>query len=248
MCIMVALKQKLAVWAILMQLSSPLLLLRITSSAGASWESGASAAKLEPPSHGHGTGAAIEPDLLYPVEVSGSMPDDYFRGSDYQGAWLEGKQGASRNRASYAALSRTIPAAPYWNQRVRLKALVSVRGVGGGAFAALFLRVTGGGEDGAPGPTLVLDNMKGRRIKGWQAKEGWWSVVVDVPPGPPDAAEGETCPLEGAVPAWIQFGFLLCAGRGHVMVEQTSLEVVPKDIVPVTGGMPPWEPPGPEYL
>lgn len=207
--------------------------------AGSSWGSG-----------GHSqlqrtTIATVEPVALYPAVITGSKPEDYNQGQDFFGGWLEGTQRDNRQSTSYAALSRTVPAQPYWNQRVRFRASVTWKGLRGGDEAALFVRVIGGGTGTTS--TLLLDNMKGRRISGWRASQEWVSVVVDVP-GPPETSEG-MCASEDAVPVSIQFGFLLSAGRGRVTVQQGSLQVVSKVDVGVTSdGLPPWEPPGPDGL
>lgn len=191
------------------------------------------------------------------VQMSGSRPGDYYwtKLPSYLapgGAWLFAKEGASEDPSSYGAVSRTIPAQPYWNKRVLFRALVSVNGLGAASHPALFVRVMGDSAStagGGPqqGPTLVFDNMRRVHGHGSIVHDGWWRVVVDVP-GPPQVP-GESCPAEGAVPASIQFGFMLSAGAGRLYVDQVTLQHVGKEYVRLTSdGMPPWEPPGPDFL
>lgn len=262
---MVALKPESAVCPLLLLLLSPPLLQL-------------SCAKLKPPNHGHHRGTRSERSIaapvreslyrpvqagdlhneaLYPVQLTGSRPDDYFWSKFplSQGAWIMGKDGASTDPTAYGAVSRTVPAQPFWNGRVQVRAFAVTEGVEGVAsHAALFVRVVGGGGRAGPGSgrTLVFDNMRRMGLQGWAAHRGWWSVVVDVPGPPPPHLPEDACPaddVDAAVPAFIQFRFVLAAGRSRVMVDQVSLKLVRRDVVPATSdGMPPWEPPGPEFL
>lgn len=163
------------------------------------------------------------------------------------------KIGVSRDPWSFGAVSRTILAPPYWNQRILFRAKVEVAGLSGESEARLFVRVMGDGSlsQGRGYRTLVFDNMHNRGHKGSPGYNGWRTVIVDVPPPPP--VPEDLCPEfvdPETVPTFIHFGVILTGGTGGVKVEQVLFQAVGKDFPLTSVGTGPssWWPPGPRDL
>ncbi|MEU5250791.1 hypothetical protein [Streptomyces longwoodensis] len=147
-------------------------------------------------------------------EVSGSVPEDYEVGLDYE-VFFAGRASAfirsrHENPASYASLVQSIKADDYQGTRLQMTARVKARDVVG--WAGIWMRV-----DDANERTMAFDNMSkpDRRISGtvgWRA----YSVTLDVP------ASG----------AYISFGAVL-QRTGQIWLDEVRLNVV-DDSVPVT--------------
>ncbi len=147
-------------------------------------------------------------------DVSGSVPEDYEVGLDFE-VFSVGRASAfirsrHENPASYASLVQSIKADDYQGTRLQMTAQVKARNVVG--WAGIWMRV-----DDAHERTIAFDNMSSpdRRIAGTVGWRGY-SVTLDIPPNG----------------AYISFGAVL-QRTGQIWVDDVRLDVV-DDSVPVT--------------
>lgn len=195
--------------------------------------------------------SASEEDILQQIarsQLTGISTDNYEWGTSskdfhlinpvWDTVWIRPTAEATPDAASYAALSHQMNAIPYWGQRVQFQAQLGRRDLdpSGAAFAVMFVRVVS-----ADSRTLAFDNMKDRHAVGVAYSRSTTSIVLDVP-GPPS----DGCPAEGSLPSFIHAGFLLFGGAGYVDLSEASFGVVSRTTA-VTGGPPPWLPPGLEF-
>ncbi|MEZ4409010.1 MAG: hypothetical protein R3A52_21440 [Polyangiales bacterium] len=147
--------------------------------------------------------------------VQGPMRGWRFAGSAPQDFTCEVQAGAPRlcskgdAPTGFATLMQTFAADDYCGRRVRWRATLRVRGVGGEG-AGLWARV-----DGPLGEVLAFDNSAGRRRKG-TASESPSAVVIDVPPRAVSVSLG-----------------VLIDGPGEVWISDAGFEVVDAS-VPLT--------------
>jgi hypothetical protein len=151
--------------------------------------------------------AAAPAPLPAPWVVAGKDPKKFTAGVDQ----ADGVKGAkflsneSGDGHAWASLTQVVSAENYVGQRIRFRARVRTRDVGG--WAGLWMRV-----DGASQPGVAFYNSQDKPIKGstdWQER----SVVLDVPP---DGAK-------------IAFG-VIGAGKGTVWIDQLAFDTVGQDV------------------
>ncbi|MGW5649842.1 hypothetical protein [Streptomyces humi] len=147
-------------------------------------------------------------------DVSGSVPEDYEVGLDFE-VFSGGRSSAfirsrHENPAGYASLVQSIKADDYQGNRLQMTARVKARDVVG--WAGIWMRV-----DDAQERTIAFDNMSkpDRRISGTVGWRGY-SVTLEVP------EHG----------AYISFGAVL-QRTGQIWLDDVRLNVV-DDSVPVT--------------
>lgn len=147
--------------------------------------------------------------LSAPWVLAGETPKQYQIGIDYtesssgKGAKFLRYAGGDDN--GWATLMQMISPENYLGQRVRFRARVKARDVGG--WAGLWMRIDRPSEFGA-----AFYNSQDQPIKG-NADWHWRSVVLDVAP---DAKA-------------LSFG-VIENGKGQVWIDELTLEVVGKDV------------------